>query len=150
MIGEDLTGRRHGRSTKNAAAGQRAQNHATRGKEKRQAMRGASRRCPARQPERPISKTATLTARRGNKGSDTLPPNQQRHPKSRFCFWRITCDRDTRQRTDKSSAHDRRDFVSCPVGDDERHDVRSGHPIKFIHVRSGRRDGRRHEPSNFR
>jgi hypothetical protein len=32
---------------------------------------------------------------------------------------------------------------SCPVGDDERHDVRSGHPIKFIHVRSGRRDGRR-------
>ena len=32
---------------------------------------------------------------------------------------------------------------SCPVGDDERHDVRSGHPIKFVHVRSGRRDGRR-------
>ena len=37
----------------------------------------------------------------------------------------------------------------CPVGDDERHDVRSGHPIKFVRVRSGRRDGRRHEPSNF-
>ena len=38
---------------------------------------------------------------------------------------------------------------SCPVGDDDRHDVRSGHPINFVRVRSGRRDGRRHEPSNF-
>ena len=38
---------------------------------------------------------------------------------------------------------------SCLVGDDERHDVRSGHPIKFVHVRFGRRDGRWHEPSNF-
>ena len=38
---------------------------------------------------------------------------------------------------------------SCPVGDDEWHDVRSGHPINFVHVRSERRDGRRHEPSNF-
>ncbi len=52
MIGEDLTGRRQERSSKNEAAGQRAQNHATREMENRQAMREASPRCPARQPER--------------------------------------------------------------------------------------------------
>lgn len=58
IAGEDLTGRRLGRSSKNEAKGQRAQNHATRGTEKRQAMRRASPRCPARQPERLISRTA--------------------------------------------------------------------------------------------
>ncbi len=73
-----------------------------------------------------------LTARRGNKGSDAPPPNQRCHPRSRVCFWRATCDRGTRQRTNQPPAHDRRDFISCPVGDDERHDVRSGHPIKNL------------------
>jgi len=76
MIGEDLTGRRHGRSSKNETAGQRAQNHATRVTEKQQAMRGASPRCPARQPERPISKTATFdrAARQQRFGHPSVKP----------------------------------------------------------------------------
>jgi len=52
MIGENLTERRRGRSTKNEAAGQRTTNHETGRTENRQAMRGASPCCPARQPER--------------------------------------------------------------------------------------------------
>ena len=80
-------------------------------------MRRASPRGPARQPERLSSKTARSTGQLGNKGSDAIPPNHERHPRSRLYFWQATRDRGTRQPTNQPPAPDRRDFVTRPVGD---------------------------------
>ena len=150
MIGEDLNERGQGCSTKNAAAGQRIKNRRPARREpagdarSNATLPGAAARAPNEQARDVRPRGATTKVR--------TPFRQTRHAtlKSRLCFWRTTRDRGTRQRTHKIPAPARRDVVFCPVGDAERHDVRSGHPIKCVHVRSGRRNGRRHEPAYFR
>jgi hypothetical protein len=68
-----------------------------------------------------------LPTQRGSKGSDAVPTNEQSTPRSGL--YKRTQTYDVARGEERTNHRQTTGAISfsCPVGDDERHDVRSGH-----------------------
>jgi hypothetical protein len=114
MVGEDLTERRQGRSTKNAAR------HKPRNSRDEKPATDARRitMLPGAAARAPIKKDSNVRPR-GAATKVRTPFRQTRDAilKAAFASGGITCDRGTRQQTNQLPADDQCDYLLFPVGD---------------------------------